>query len=496
MERFFALLFLTIIVLSGCGGGGGGSSNTATSKVLTSIAIVPEKNNLAIGKTRQFTATGTYSDGSTQDLTGSVTWSSADTTISTITPNGMATSIAAGETTITATNGSISSTTTLTIPPTTLVTITIDPANPVMAAGTTQKFTAKGIYSDGSTQDMTGLVTWSSASTSIASITSSKATAIAIGSTTITATLGSVSGTTTLNVTSATLQSIAVTPTNVSIAAGTTRQFTATGTLSNSTTQDLTGSARWSSSDTAVATIDATSGIATAVGAGSTTIAATLGNVSDTATLNVTSATLQSIAVTPTNVSIAAGTTRQFTATGTLSNSATQDLTRATTWRSSDTTVATIDATSGIATAVGLGSATITATSEGKSGSTPLAVTPLVVNGTWTGTYTIYDNPSDPAEIGTYTFQLVLNQNGATVTGEAILRENMAGQLSATGQLTGNVDGRQMSFSLTYISPNDQNKLTDIGTATITDNTMIGSVIENYLNSYNCSYIFTLTRNP
>ena len=142
-------------------------------------------------------------------------------------------------------------------------------------------------------------------------------------------------------VTSATLQSIAVSPANPSIAAGTDRQFSATGTYSDASTADLTGSVTWSSATTSVATIGGT-GLAHGVAAGTSTIGATLGAVSGSTVLTVTSATLQSIAVTPADPSIAAGTDRQFSATGTYSDASTADLTGSVTWSSATSLVATI----------------------------------------------------------------------------------------------------------------------------------------------------------
>jgi len=49
---------------------------------LTSIAVTPSAPTLAVGATQQFTATGTYSDGSTQDLTPQVTWASSSPAVS------------------------------------------------------------------------------------------------------------------------------------------------------------------------------------------------------------------------------------------------------------------------------------------------------------------------------------------------------------------------------------------------------------------------------
>ena len=95
------------------------------------------------------------------------------------------------------------------------------PANPSVPKGLTQQFTATGTYSDNSTQDLTSQVTWASATTSVATITTAGlATAVATGTSTISATLGAITGSTVLTVTAAVLQSIAVTPANPSVAKG------------------------------------------------------------------------------------------------------------------------------------------------------------------------------------------------------------------------------------------------------------------------------------
>ena len=105
------------------------------------------------------------------------------------------------------------------------------------------------------------------------------------------------SGTTTLTVTAAVVTSIAVTPTNPSIVEGTTQQFTATGTFTDGTTgEHLTTSVTWTSSNLAVATINA-SGVATGLGAGSSTITATSGSVSGVTTLTVTATTVSAASV-------------------------------------------------------------------------------------------------------------------------------------------------------------------------------------------------------
>lgn len=80
----------------------GGVANT-----LLSIAVTPATPSIAAGATQQFTATATYSDGTTQDITLTVTWASSDVTVAAFeTPdtNGLATVIAAGTATISATD--------------------------------------------------------------------------------------------------------------------------------------------------------------------------------------------------------------------------------------------------------------------------------------------------------------------------------------------------------------------------------------------------------
>jgi len=86
---------------------------------LTSISVGPANLTLHVGSTRQFIATGGYSDGSQQDITASVTWSSATATVASISnvagSSGIATAVSAGSTTITAASGTLSGSTTLNV---------------------------------------------------------------------------------------------------------------------------------------------------------------------------------------------------------------------------------------------------------------------------------------------------------------------------------------------------------------------------------------------
>ena len=172
------------------------------------------------------------------------------------------------------------------------------------------------------------------------------------------------------------LVSIAVTPVSPTIAKGLTQQFAAIGTYSDSSTQNLTSTATWSSTNAAVATISA-AGLATGVAAGTSNITAGLNGVTSPAdVLTVTAVTLPvlvSVVVTPANAAIAAGGTQQYTATGTYSDASTQNLTGTATWSSTSAATATINS-AGLATGVASGTTTIQATSGSVSGSTGLTV--------------------------------------------------------------------------------------------------------------------------
>ena len=115
-NRLFVLMLVLVAVMAGCGGGGGGGT---APKTLASITVTPANPSIGAGSSQQFSATGTFSDGTTQGLTTTVTWSSSLTSVATISnsagSNGMATAVAAGTATITATSGGISGSTGLTV---------------------------------------------------------------------------------------------------------------------------------------------------------------------------------------------------------------------------------------------------------------------------------------------------------------------------------------------------------------------------------------------
>jgi hypothetical protein len=180
---------------------------------LMGVDVVPHERTVRPGVTIQFQAIGRYDDGSTQDLTDSYEWSSSNPTIATVsaTVKGQIETLELGSTTITATNGSFTSSASLTIAPATLASIAVTPAVGTYGRRNSVQYKATGVYSDGTTEDLTTAVTWSSGNTAMAVISNDPATAglakrpdgpVVNGETTITATIDGISGSAKLKATS------------------------------------------------------------------------------------------------------------------------------------------------------------------------------------------------------------------------------------------------------------------------------------------------------
>ena len=185
--------------------------------------------------------------------------------------------------------------------------------------------------------------------------------------------------------TTPTVASVTVTPASPSIAMTATQQFTATAKDSSGNTMSGVTFA-WTSSATAVATINSSTGMATGVSAGTTQISASASGVSSSAdTLTVTPPVIATITVTPASPSILVNATQQFAATA--KDSSGNTITGVTfTWASSATSVATINS-SGLATGAAAGTTQITATASSvTSALDPLQVITPVTQTTVTGT--------------------------------------------------------------------------------------------------------------
>jgi hypothetical protein len=395
---------------------------------LDSIQVTPATASLVVGgATLQLTATGTFGNAShptTQNITSLVTWASSIAGVATVNSSGVVTAVSAGTAAITASapgfNGPLSTSATVTVTgagtgtgSSGIVLLAIIPASQSVAApGNTSQFIAIGTTSSGSTVNLTGLSTWSSSSTTIATVGSPEktgtvpglATAVTQGTVTVTAlytnpvSLTVVAGTATVTVVGGTTEQItalSIVPSSQTLSAsGQTGQFIALGTNGTTGLQtDVTNSSqlKWISSISSIATITtypaSPAGLAAGVNVGTTNITAQWTNTdhsvvtSPQATVTVTNTPppepLISLTILPSSLTVdnlqGSG---QFLAIGTFSSAPyVRDLTNSVTWISTFTnsfpvntnTGGNTGASAGIVTAYGTGGTVIIA--EATSGS-------------------------------------------------------------------------------------------------------------------------------
>lgn len=123
-------ILTSLIALYGCSGGGGSTPGAVTPATLVAIAVSPANLSIIKGTAQQFTATGTFSNNTTRDLTTAVTWGSTNSAAATVSnaagSNGLVTAVDAGPTTISAVSGSVSGTAALTVTGSSIVTLAWD----------------------------------------------------------------------------------------------------------------------------------------------------------------------------------------------------------------------------------------------------------------------------------------------------------------------------------------------------------------------------------
>jgi 6-phosphogluconolactonase (cycloisomerase 2 family) len=162
----------------GCGGGssssgGGGYTPPPPPPHLVGVAVTPNSASIALGLTQQFSAAGTYSDGTTKDVTSTATWTSAATDVASVSAAGLVSSLAQGQSNITATLSGVSGSASITVGPAQMVAISITPAQAAIYVGSApQQFSATATYTDKSTTDISGTVTWVVSNSHVAQIDS------------------------------------------------------------------------------------------------------------------------------------------------------------------------------------------------------------------------------------------------------------------------------------------------------------------------------------
>jgi len=359
---------------------------TVTNATQNDIVISPANASIYLGAGVTYHADAIYTDGSHQNITSESIWLSADPTIIDFNGQNIASSKGVGNTTVSAHHDGDSDTTSIEVTDAIVSGLEVAPLEPAVAKGHFIQFSSTARLSDSSTQDVTNTTTWTSSDESIATIdTDGLAHAHNIGTTTITSSTSPYNASTTLTVTDAVLESIMVLPKGLSLPTGVQQQYSAVGFFSDGV-EDITQFVIWSSSASNIATISnslGSEGQATTLTAGNTTLNAAYNGLNVSTNLTVTGASLQSISVNCIDTTIAAQTTTQCIAAGHYSNGSAKNITTDATWTSDDDTIATVsNAPSPFRTVYGAknGSANITATLSGISGSELITVIEVTLN--------------------------------------------------------------------------------------------------------------------
>jgi uncharacterized protein YjdB len=357
---------------------GTGLSATATVTVarvpVASVVVTPTPDTLVVLQQLQLTATP--QDAAGHALTGrAITWDGSDDAIATVSSNGRVTALSPGSMTVSASTGGKTGTATIVVIQVPVASVELSPTTQTVAVGQgTSAFTA--VTKDAGGHVLTGrTVTFTSDNTDVATIdqNSGVATGVSEGTAHITATSeGVTSNAATLTVTPPPVGSVTVDPPSQTITDGTTANFNATP--KDAQGHPLNGRAvSWDSSDHSVATVD-NSGLATATGPGTATITATSEGKSGTASLQVDPVPVSGVVVNPPAAAITIGSTVQLSASIQEADAGGHHA-HAVMWSSSDDGTAKVN-DHGLVTGVAFGIATITATTQGKSGSALITVLP------------------------------------------------------------------------------------------------------------------------
>ncbi len=347
----------------------GDVSTTTTVVVFTPVKhvdITPDPAFVDVGANEQLSAT-VYGDNDTVMNGRTIEWSSSDESIVTVDEEGQITGVAEGQATIRAKATGVTGTVDVTVREP-VDHIKLDQTDATIDVTDTVQLGALVIdVNDKPRDDCT--VTWTSSKPEVASVDDSGLVeGLKEGVATITAACDGKQAEATITV-NAPVDAVAVSPNPGSVNVADTLQLQAT--LTDAADNELTGrSVTWESSDDTIATVDA-NGMVSGLKGGDVTITATSEGVSGTAQVTVANP-VDTVEVSPDPLTMNVLDTHQMTAN--LADAAGNALTgRTVTWRSDDTSVATVDA-SGVVTAKSAGTVNISATAEGVSGSAEVTV--------------------------------------------------------------------------------------------------------------------------
>jgi trimeric autotransporter adhesin len=358
------------------------------------FTIVPGAVNAMLGDTLQL-AVVNGAGANVAASGGVVTWSSSDATIASVSSDGVVNTLAEGEVTLRADMNGQTATAALKINGNPVAAITVSPSNNTIYPGEVLQLTAAS-YDDNRRSLPSKGLSWSTSDPSIATVTGTgRVKAIAKGLVVITAQADGKRASATVNVLGTPVATVAVSLAKSSIGVGQTT--TATALLKDSQGNTLTDKiVAWQSSNPALATVNA-SGVVTGVAAGTVTISAISDGKVGSASLSITQSRAVTVAITPASPTAMVGRSAQLgldvrDATGAVLTG------RPVTWASATPAIATISST-GMVSALSVGSTTITATVDGVSATAQFTVTTVPVTSVAVAPTQLALNPGATAQL-------------------------------------------------------------------------------------------------
>jgi uncharacterized protein YjdB len=294
-----------------------------------------------------------------------VTWSSSDETVATVSETGVVTAVATGTCEITASSGGKTATAHLTVSPIPVAEVLLN--HSVNDITVKESFQLEATVLPENATDKT--VTWSSSNEAVATVSDGYVSGVSVGECIITAQAGRKSASCKVTVNPIPVSEIILSETSIELLIGGSQNLTATVLPDDASDKSIV----WESSDSRIAKVS-NDGVVTAVGVGSCSIHAKSGEV--TATCSVTSKAIHvtSIEIIPTECELVVGDSQELTAT-VLPGNATY---KTVYWESSDEEIATVSQ-NGVVTAMGEGYCRILASADGLSAQCEVAVSPLII---------------------------------------------------------------------------------------------------------------------
>jgi len=395
------------------------------------VAIHPGSIGLVAGATQQLTASLTDESGNALS-TGTVTWSSSDNNVATISSSGLVTAHRAGSASISAAADGATGTATVAVSAGAVKSISVSPSTLSLVTGGTRQLSAA--LTDASGNPLTGeIVAWSSSDNSVATVSSNgMVTAKHSGNAVLTAAAGGASDNASLTVSAGDISSVSVSPGSVSLPAGGTQQLVAT--LQDNTGSAITGqTVTWSSSDASVVSVSS-SGLATVSHIGSATVTATAGGKSGHALFSVTAGGVSSVSVTPSSGTVDVGKTLQLSvsATDAAGNAVAG---RTAVWASSNSSAATVNS-GGLVTGVAAGSSNISATVDGKSESATITVSAAAKAPATLSSIVLSPNSVSLASGASQGFSVSATWSDGSTTAPSVTYSATGGTITTTGTYT------------------------------------------------------------